>query len=168
MGDLIGLFTGSLGGSLVGAVGAGFSKWFEARNEIKKEELSIERDKLNNQHELEVMKTETDSAVKMKEYEALSTSLKSDKASYSVGRDSKWLTFVDVVRGLVRPSITALLLIYCAAMLVYLTTHYQVEFDDTQVYELVYMIVHNLVTCSGIALTWWFGSRATSINKGQK
>lgn len=164
MDGIVDLLTGSLGGSFVGAIGAMFGKWHEAR--VKKDmlKLQIERDKLLNAHELQVMQVNQESATKQMEYAALGTSLEMDKASYSVGSDNKWLIFVDVVRGLVRPVLTSTLLIYCIVLVIYLTIHYNVQFKNEQVYDLVYMIIHNLVVCTGISLAWWFGSRESSSN----
>lgn len=162
MGDFLDLLTGSLGGSLVGAIGAAFNKWHETKTKLKLKELEIERDKMLNAHELQVMQSESEAATKQLEYKALGTSMESDRATYATDSDSGWLVFVDVVRGLVRPTLTATLLVYCMIMLLYLTNHYTVEFTDEQVYDLVHMIVHNLVVCSGVALTWWFGSRSSS------
>lgn len=161
--DLAGGLTGALGGSVIGGIGAMFTKWWDGRMQLKKMELQIERDKMLNEHELLVMESEQKSAVQKMEYAALSDSIESDKATYTTNKESGWLVMVDVVRGLIRPVLTVTLLVYSIFLAVYLTRHYDVEFSNTQVFDMVYMIVNNLVVCSGVALTWWFGSRQASI-----
>lgn len=159
MGGLFDLLTGAFGGSLIGALGATFNKWQEHKSRMAIMKLEIIRDKQLNSHELEMNRVQAETRTKELEYEGLTESLGMDKATYSVGSTSAFLVFVDGVRGLVRPVLTATLLVYCMVVLFYLTKHYNVELAEDQVYKLVFMLVENLVVCSGIALTWWFGSR---------
>jgi hypothetical protein len=162
MAGFIDLLTSAFGGSLVGAVGAAFTKWQDAKHQLNMKKLDIERDKVLNAHELEISKIEYDKRTKELEYEGLAESIGADRATYSVGSTSKFLIFVDGVRGLVRPLLTATLLIFCMITMFYLTKQYNVQLADDQVYKLVFMLVDNLVVCSGIALTWWFGSRPSN------
>lgn len=155
------LLSGALGGSAIGAIGAAFSKWHDAKTRLKEKELDIQRDQMLNDHELKMHEAQTKAFTTEMEYKGLQASHESDKATYSVGKDSFALTLVDVVRGLVRPLLTFLLLAYCMGTLFYLTESYEVSLGPEQVYDLIEMIVNNLVVCSGIALSWWFGSRTS-------
>lgn len=163
MGDLVSLLGGAFGGSVVGAIGAAVGKWFEAKQEREMKKLQIEQDKALNAHELQVMGMQAESALKQLEYKAFDSSLEADRATYSTGSTSGWLVAVDVVRGLIRPILTATLLIYCIVLVVYLTQHYDVAFSSTQVYDMVFMIINDLVTSMGLALAWWFGSRPARV-----
>lgn len=159
------LLSGALGGSAIGAIGAAFSKWHDARTRLKERELDIQRDKMLNDHELLMHEAQTKAHTVEMEYKGLQSSHESDKATYSVGKESFALILVDVIRGLVRPLLTFALLAYCMGTLFYLTENYEVQLAPEQVYKLVEMIVNNLVVCSGIALSWWFGSRTTEKHK---
>lgn len=164
--DFISLLGGSLGGSIVGALGAAFNKWHDAKTRIKEKELELQQIKLLNEHEEKLMEMKIESVTKEMEYKGLTESIQSDRATYSAGSTNPWLIFVDVVRGLMRPALTSMLLIYMMWTLFFLTRTYNVVLSDSQVYQLVYSIVDNLVVCSSIALTWWFGSRVQTSKGG--
>jgi hypothetical protein len=157
--DILTFLGGSLGGSIVGALGAAFNKWHDAKTKIKLMELEMQQAKIMNEHEEKLMALKIESVTKEMEYKGITESIQADRATYSVGSTNLWLIFVDVVRGLMRPALTCMLLIYMMWTLFYLTRTYNVILSDAQVYQLVYSIVDNLVVCSSIALTWWFGSR---------
>jgi hypothetical protein len=162
MAGVLDLLTSAFGGSVVGAIGAAFNKWQDAKIKVKLTELQIERDKVLNAHELEINKIQAVTRTKELEFQGLTESIGADKATYSVGSTSKLLIFVDGVRGLIRPILTGTLTGYCMITLFYLTSHYNVVLSDEQVYKLVFLLVDNLVVCTGIALTWWFGSRPSN------
>lgn len=157
--EFVSLLGGSLGGSIVGAVGAAFSKWHDARTKLKERKLDLEHARLMNEHEEKLMALKIESVTKEMEYRGLTESIAADKATYSTGSTNPWLTFVDVVRGLVRPVLTATLLVYMMWTMFFLAKTYNVVLSEAQVYDLVFLIVENLVICSSLALTWWFGSR---------
>lgn len=156
--DVLTLLSGAFGGSVVGALGAAFTKWHDAKSQLKLMQLQMERDNLLNAHELKMHEAKVAADILEQEYKGLTESYGADKATYSQN-GSGWLIAVDFIRGLVRPVLTVVLLAYCMATLFYLTDHYDVQLESKEVYDLVSLIVHNLVTCTGIALTWWFGSR---------
>lgn len=177
MSGILELVTSSLGGSIVGAAGAAFSKWHEGKLKLEEMKLNLEQTKLNNSHDLSMAQiTQAGNREEAEEqfrkaalevdYAGLEASILADRATYSTADGSKWLVLVDVVRGLVRPVLTASLLIYCMAALLYITRHYSVELTNEQLYNIVVTIVNNLVTCSSIALTWWFGTRSNE-SKGK-
>lgn len=151
---------GAFGGSVVGAVSAHLTKRHEAKVRIEEAKIQYARDKMLNEHELRMHEAKMQMHTMEQEYKGLTESFKMDAATYaSAVPGSKLMLIVDFVRGLVRPVLTATLLIYCMVTLFYLTKHYDVQLAQNEVYELVSILIHNLVTCTGIALAWWFGSR---------
>ena len=86
-------------------------------------------------------------------WEALSNSYQAVQR-WSAG-DSRWLVMVDVVRGLVRPSLTVWLCLLVAA--IYFTA------DDPDIRARIVITVLYLAT---VAVTWWFGERAGKKPKG--
>jgi len=173
MSAAIDVLTNALGGSLIGSIMGFGSKWLEGRQ--KREELKIEkeREEKNNSHELEVLKLKfaADTAVAMSadqrheleaSYAALEKSYEHDRAAYSnidVTRTSKWLVFVDVVRGVVRPALTAYLVSVCTFITVYFIYDNQVDFTNDQAYQIVWLMMNNLATCCGLAISWYFAAR---------
>lgn len=163
----------SLGGSLLGGIAAYFSKKEEGRQLLREKSLELQALEKNHLHEqtmaqigntakLEQAEGERKSTIIKGEYEGMLASIEADKATYSIGTDNKWLIFVDVVRGTMRPLLTGALMVYLGLAIVYITLTYKVELDKTQVYDLLYMIIICLVTGANVALTWWFGSRNPS------
>jgi hypothetical protein len=173
MNELIMGAISSLGGSLLGGVAAYFSKKEEGKQLIREKELEIQAMRYNHAHEaqmaslgniakLEQLAAEQKSTIIAGEYEGLMASIEADKATYSIGTNSKLMLWVDFIRGTMRPLLTGALMVYLGLAVVYITLTYKVELDKQQVYDLLYMIIICLVTGANVALTWWFGSRNPS------
>lgn len=160
----------SLGGSVIGWFGAFLTR----RQEMQKAKIEFEYDlkrlEVTNSHELKMaesagtqklaeLSAQLESTIAEGEYKGLTTSIEADKASYSVGTDNKWLVAVDVVRGIMRPALTALLLTYLMVAMVYLFVDKGDSITSEQSFELLTQIIVCLTTGANIALTWWFGSR---------
>lgn len=146
--DIVG---NALSGGVLGAAGAAFSRWHEAKLELTK--LAIA-----NKHELELLAAKQDG-------EGLVASAPVDAATYSVqtsANASPSLMLVDAVRGLVRPLLTAMLL--CSTM--YYTSRLldiaSMNITPVEAQKLLQFLLESTVSCTGIALTWWFGARPTT------
>lgn len=170
MSELIISLLSTLGGSALGGVAAYFNKKQEAQQKLKEREfdlLELEKNhafelsmaQLGNTAKLEQMESDQKSAIITGEYQGLIASIEADKATYSVGSDSKWLIAADFIRGTMRPLLTGALMVYLGLAVVYITLKYNVQLDKNQVYDLLYAIVMCLVSGASVALAWWFGSR---------
>ncbi len=111
----IGLITG-----LIGGLAQRFA-------DHKKEQLSLESLKLQNDHELAMRKADSEMLEKeygARVYEASAeaatkervASYNLDPVMYSAGNQNKWFIFLDFIRGLVRPGLTAFLVFSCVVM----------------------------------------------------
>lgn len=167
MNDLFDIFTSGFGGSLLGAAGAFAQRYIDNKKEIKVTELKLAQQKEQNLHEIEVLKLNTSAQASLAEYKFAEASMEADKATYVTANSSPWLVLVDVVRGLTRPLLTALLVFYCMGTMYYLSSRYpNVSLTSDQVFGLYSEIISNLVMCTALALSWWFGSRNINGQKG--
>lgn len=148
--SLLDLASNAISGGVLGAAGAAFSRWHEAKLELTKLEIA-------NKHELELLAAKQDG-------NGLVASAPVDAATYSTQTSpqaSATLMAVDAIRGLVRPLLTALLL--CSTM--YYTSKVldvaALNISPTEAQELLRFLLESTVSCTGIALTWWFGARPT-------
>lgn len=74
------------------------------------------------------------------------------------------LVFVDVIRGLMRPTITLYLLIVESAIawMLYKVLSTLGGIPASQVAELLVMVVSGVIFLTTTAVTWWFGTRPNS------
>lgn len=148
--SLVDIVGNALGGGVLGAAGAAFSRWHEAKLELTKLEIS-------NKHELERM-------VLAQDGDGLVASAPVDAATYSTGTSehaTPQLMLVDAVRGLVRPLLTALLLCSTMYYTSRLLTLAGAQLTPAEAHDLLKFLLESTVSCTGIALTWWFGARPT-------
>ena len=148
--SLLELAGNALSGGVLGAAGAAFSRWHEAKLEITKLEI-------NNKHELELLAAKQDG-------DGLVASAPVDAATYSTETSqyaSPHLMLVDAVRGLVRPLLTALLLCSTMYYTSRLLTLAGAQLTPAEAHDLLKFLLESTVSCTGIALTWWFGARPT-------
>jgi hypothetical protein len=89
----------------------------------------------------------------------LKASIEADKGSYSNGSDSKLLQITDFIRGITRPSLTIYLIVFNSALLSYLVWKYDLTFTKEQAFDIAKDIVTCLLSCTTLALGWWFGAR---------
>ena len=156
--DIVG---NALSGGVLGAAGAAFSRWHEAKLELTKLAIANQQALKLAEHELERMKLAQDGA-------GLAASAPVDAATYSTETSqyaSSQLMLVDAVRGLVRPLLTALLL--CSTMYYTnrLLTIVGMNLTPAEAHQLLQFLLESTVSCTGIALTWWFGARPTKQTK---
>jgi len=171
-GAIVGILGSAISGGLLGTVGAVFGKWFEGRNELKRLAMMNEHDlgmareeremaQLQLQASQALATTEANARVSVADLAALEASLEADKATYSGGAQSKWLVAVDVVRGFMRPLITAWLVAFTTGLALYLLAREDAPALNTeQQVALLLTLIDSAVTLVGIAVPWWFGSRS--------
>lgn len=173
MSSIVDILTSAVGGSMIGAIGAAFNKVYESKHQLKMAEIDLRRSELDNSHEKEMAqitatgkREEAEAALALADttagYAALQSSIESDKATYSSINGSKWLVFVDVIRGTMRPWLTTALIVYLGLFLLYLNQRYNIEFTTDQVMLIVMQILQCLTTGASLALAWWFGSKTTN------
>lgn len=161
-----GLITSGFGGSFVGAVGGLFAKYLEYRQTKQMAKIHMENKKLDQAHELamanvnlQVQDQITEMELAKASYSGLNASMAADRATYSNGSQSKWLVLVDIIRGLMRPLLTGGLVAFLAGYAVYLILTFNVNPTADQVMDMVNQILQCLITSTGLAVSWWFGSR---------
>ena len=169
--ELLSVLGSSLGGSLLGWIGAAVTRHQEYKQKQKEFEHDLKLTQLNQAHELsmaqfansaalEKLAAEQQSTIISGEYAGLIESIKADAAITLEKTGNAWLDFAQAVRGLARPTLTGLLLAYSMFTLVYITQKYSITPSEEQLYNLVYLITNCLVTSANTAMAWWFGSRS--------
>lgn len=153
--SIIELTSTALAGNLLGAVGAAVSRWQQSRTDLQRMELQ-------HTHELALADIELRQAKVM----AKATIVRSDAdiqgASYeadsAIGERAEVGSFVANVRALVRPLLTAFLVL-CVAI-IGLSVASSAELPSDTEAQLLLQIVDGLVGCTSMALAWWFGARS--------
>jgi len=175
-------------GGIVGVLGALFKHGLEIWQEKKRAESDLLKMQAEFAHEeimadkrASEMQFEAENAIKLANikaesdsekagFEALTTSLEADKATYSNAPASPWLILVDVVRGLTRPVLTA---IFSFALLIFTASIWSdVPVEVTQSPEFLtatfYRLIDALIFLSTSAAGWWFAARAGQAMKGRE
>lgn len=184
------IFTGGaagVAGGVVGAIGSIASKWMALKQaklegEQKLAELRLEAELIDKeaQRDIAVARIQQETQQAIADAASLSASLQADRAAYSTRVDvsgegwGNWtlrclLVLVDVVRGIMRPYITA------ASQLVLVWVAYEafVRLGEAGVSaELLREVLREVVLASifiaTTATTWWFGARPSSIRKVER
>lgn len=173
MSGLISLLTSAATGSFIGAVGSYFTKKEENKAELKKADIDLRKDLAQYEHEEKMVSLQLSAQrdiatldADTKKFEAdmaaLKTSLEMDKATYATvdtSKANKWLVFVDFCRGMMRPIITGGLATYCTAVTAYSLYEYGEVFDKNLMAAQVFALIDAMTVYTGVAITWWFGSR---------
>lgn len=155
--SLVDIVGNALGGGVLGAAGAAFSRWHEAKLELAKLEI-------NNKHQLAMAEQALTAQVVKQDGDGLIASAPVDAATYSTETSKNatpQLMLVDAVRGLVRPLLTALLLCSTMYYTSRLLTLAGAQLTPAEAHDLLKFLLESTVSCTGIALTWWFGARPT-------
>lgn len=141
-----------LTGGATGLIGIGVKKLFgyleqKERNrhtvEVLREERENMRLEIDGKERVAVIEGET--AATVASYNALSESMRADRATYS-RRDSAWFVMVDVVRGITRPLIT-----WCGLSVMVLFWFTEPALRPQVLSTWLYI--------STVAVLWWFGER---------
>jgi len=165
---LLSIFSSSGLGAIVGAVGAYFTRKAELAKmqaqhnfELKNRELDLQEASSERTHELQMAdkqmqraKVEGDVAEQQVEAEAFKESIM--QAGKRIG-----ITFVDAIKGLMRPTITVYLLINTTvlAFAVGDLLGGLAGLPTQELSELYKTIITQVVGLTALAVSWWFGSR---------
>lgn len=185
---MLDIILGGAGGGIFGMLGGLLKHGLEVWQETKKEQASLLILQEQNKHELlmadkqaQLMELEAKNGISLAEvtsnaaieqagYAALSHSYDFDKATYSNAPQNIWMVLVDVVRGLIRPTLT----LYFAFLLsittwylykvIPLTMYSQQQFHQETFYKLVGAIIF-LATAS---IGWYFAARPSAKSNQQE
>lgn len=147
-----------LGGGAIGAVGSAFTRWHQGRLELDKLRIQTQHEQSLAKIELQQLELQAKVDVDKAAYGTLSESFAADTTRYSSGTgDSMIMLVVDAVRGLIRPILT-MMLVMCTGYLG-LTLSADAYMPDSVKAELLTQIITGLVSCTSMALAWWFGAR---------
>ncbi|UOX39956.1 TMhelix containing protein [Vibrio phage V-YDF132] len=177
LGEFLGsAFTGGIAG-LIGTVFTGFMTYKDKKAQrefdLRMRQLDIDERKAEAGIILQQTEAEVRGAIAVGELQAFTTSLSSDRAMYATGsgaRDHWAFIFVDVVRGLMRPILTAML----TGAMCFIVTDIVDSLGGwdkviaAQGIGVVEQLIAALIFCTTTAVTWWFGARAVQkgISKG--
>lgn len=151
------LFTSLFSGSLLGIFGA-----------IGTNVLDFFKQKQKNKHELDVLEKQKEiasiaatSQTILETLKTLSTSYEADKSHYS----GEKLSYVDQIRGLTRPVLTAYITIECSYLVIYSLN--KVGLSTALMEKISEYSVYASFELAGICIGWWFGSRGLSKFNGK-
>ena len=181
--SVLGIGSAGIAGGLFGIIGGVFNRlfdWLAVKEKIK-------QDKLRYDHEVQVLKIETDRDVivareaanaqrEVAEAQALGKSYEADSATFfgaSMLDDlPKWtravvaiaMAAVDFIRGITRPALTIYLcalttMIYLEVQKVILAAGGQ-PISHEQAYLLILKIIETVMFLTTMAVGWWFATRA--------
>jgi hypothetical protein len=169
------LLSSGLGG-IVGLVGSWLTKREERlsqearfKHEVQMAEIRKEEARFEAEHELamaekqiERASVEGDIAITKEEVSAFKESLKEQTLKYG--------GWVDALRGLMRPVITVYLLIIASIIafkLNNLTGGLETLADDqqTKMLSIYEEVINQVLFLTATAVTWWFGSRPSSVRR---
>lgn len=157
---VIAILTGGATGLLGTLISSGVS-FFERRqrnkHELELRRIDLEVTRAESEGAERVAAIEAESARDQAELAALAASHRSEAVRWSSG-DSKWLVFVDVVRGLMRPALTAASL--AAVTVIYFTLSSPAPTVDVAV-----RIIDALIYLATTTTLWWFGTRPKRASK---
>lgn len=154
--DLGSILSGPIG-ALAGAGAAIAQKVidYKDRNAQRAHDLAM-RDKdrehlaLELQSRAEIAKVDADTAVAVREFDAVSSAIQADRATYG---DSLTGRIVDLVRGLVRPVVT----VFAMSLLGYVTAiALRVPLAPQDAVD----VLHEVLFIAGNAVGYWFGARS--------
>lgn len=173
--DILGSALGAIfGGGATGLFGSFMSGWLE----LKKQKLQNEHESQMAEHELAVMDKETERQVSISRIEAdaqiqvadaqlMSASYDADQLRYSKPGNSWMMQFVDFVRGLIRPVLTAYL-VWVASRILAAVLELLDKMDGLSEALLVPManqVIMAVLYMAMTALGWWFGTRGKMFQK---
>jgi hypothetical protein len=179
--SLIGtLFTSIISGGATGIFGVAVQRYFDLKNKDR----DIQLESMRQGHEinmrkvdLEIMQKESEAKVSVAKIDAASAEAVADSQSFAASfadpkpysddvvatRGQGWvLILLDVVRGLVRPTLTVYLCILTS--LVYFQAYNLlkaegVAMDVSQAMRLIEMVVGTILYLTTTCVLWWFGTR---------
>ncbi len=157
---VLSVLTGGATG-LIGTVISGGMKFFENKqkhgHELAIMDMEIKQMHVEAEIAKDVAELEMEGKDRQAAWQALEASYKESTSRMSTG-DSGWLVMVDVVRGLMRPTITLGLLIMIGA--IYFTMAVDLVGPDGTPMRV--FIINTVLYVGTTAVLWWFGTRNLS------
>lgn len=161
--EFLDMVSGGIAGSLIGAVGGVINKWQDIRQARDTANSEIAKLSTKQQHELEMARLNKEVSVNSNDKDTMIASMQNESTPLSAGKDSKLLEIADFIRGLTRPVLTAILVFFSMGSMLYFIYKFNLTLTADQAYILLLQFVQMLVSCTGMALGWWFGSRKTGV-----
>ena len=164
------------GGGITGLIGTGITAFTEYKTKMAsfhhKErvmELDMQMSKLEAEAKFRIAETEADAAKDVADTKAFSSSHAADVARYATGStaaNSVWFIAVDVIRGLVRPTLTVYVMIIVT--LIYWQLMQLVGgLGSIPTHDAMAMfkgVIDGVMCIATTVVLWWFGTRV----KGHK
>lgn len=171
---LMDIISNAATGGLLGSVGGIASKFIEGKHAIKLKELDNDLQTKLSAHEIALTKLQFESQRTIAEIDAgkeiavadaalQSASYGNDTAAYAsvdVSRSHWSMLLVDAIRGLVRPLLTTVLVVFNVVIAFWLWDKNGATMDGKDSYSLLKTMVDNLALCTSLAISWYFGARA--------
>lgn len=173
---LASLLTTTSAGGIIGVLGSWLTKREERKNlqlkfehDVKISEIRKEEARLEAQHELamadkHIERAQVEGEISLGEAEvnAFKESLREQSTTYGI-------TFVDTVRGLMRPVITIYLLVIATFVTLKINSLVggvgALEVEGGELLESYRGVIDQMLFLTATAVTWWFGSRPSSRRK---
>lgn len=170
------LFSSAMAGGATGLLGIGLQRFFDWLNA----KTQIEKQKVQNEHELAVMQAEWQGRIKVAQEQGEAARDVADSgalaasyqgaferfATWDMKKDAWWIKAVmvllDFIRGIVRPALT----VYLAAITTYiyltvveLMRQWGVQLTVEQLMQILMLLIGTIVYLFTTCVCWWFGTR---------
>ena len=147
-------------GAVVGKLGV-LAKEYLAIKRIEKEsaheramlELEMQNTRLISQGKIEVAEVEVRGRIKTGELNAMAASYSNDKATYG--------SWIDYVRGLVRPVVTIFYTVLSAMIVWKLDVLSSGMITASMQYDLMNQAIGHIFSLTGLTAGWWFGAKVS-------
>ncbi|WP_321276937.1 hypothetical protein [Thiomicrorhabdus indica] len=168
---ILGGLSATAGGGILGVFGVIGKAWLEhkTRAQTFAHEIAmrnLDREEMELEHALVMKQTEaqTERDIAVAQQNRLATEAQVDgelmQASYSQDKASYGGGFVDAIRGLMRPTLTAYFAVLMALIVYQLFQINGAIFLQTgEAYQLLKDVINACIFLVTTAVTWWFGSR---------
>lgn len=169
-------------GGLFGLVGSLGSKYLEGKQALEQAQIQRDTQVALSRHELELTKVQlasqqslaqiqSDTSIAIEDAHLQEASYGNDAATYSAefskGMTGVWanvagicLVLVDAIRGLIRPFVTTLLVLFNVWIAWWLWDVKGQTFDEKDAAQMMLQLVNNLALCTSLAISWYFGARS--------
>ena len=175
LGEIVGILSSSEVGAIVGLFGSWLTKREERRNfelkydfDVKMAEIRKSEAELEFNHELALAdkhleRAELEGEIQgdVEEMTAFREGLKEQQVMYKI-------KFVDAIRGLMRPLITVYLLVVGTVITIKLSAlvgGIDGAMDAVEMTAMYKVTIAQVMFLLTTAVTWWFGSRPSSLRK---
>lgn len=164
---ILSLLGSILSGGATGLLGTAIQRYADHKN--KKLDIEIEKNKY--EHQLALLKYESEAKVDIEDSKAFKESITSEPKRYSEGvqysNNQSWLMVsLDFLRGLIRPVLTIYLAILTTCIYIKAASVLNTEYLSVQnAYDLVTQIINTILYLTTTCVLFWFGTRNRSKQK---